>query len=289
VRADMAAYATAVRSGAETGATGKPFTAIVHIGIGGSDLGPRVVWDALRPLEPTIDLRFVANIDPRDMAEALTGLDPETTLVVVVSKTFTTQETLANADAGQGLAGRLSAAPGATSISSASPPRRTRRRPSAAPAPSASATGSAAAIPCGRRSACRCAIALGPDVFEAGAGRRPGPWTSISSRPRWRRTPRSCWRWPRSSTSTAGPPGPHRRPLRPRPAPPARLPAAAGDGIERQAGEARRLAGRHRHRPGRLRRARHQRPARLLPADPSGAGRSSRPSSWSSRHTRRRP
>jgi glucose-6-phosphate isomerase len=97
VRADMAAYARAVRSGEETGATGKPFQAIVHIGIGGSDLGPRVVWDALRPLEPTIDLRFVANIDPRDMAEALSGLDPETTLVIVVSKTFTTQETLANA------------------------------------------------------------------------------------------------------------------------------------------------------------------------------------------------
>ncbi|MGQ2991187.1 MAG: glucose-6-phosphate isomerase [Brevundimonas sp.] len=101
VRTDMAAYATAVRSGAETGATGKAFTAIVHIGIGGSDLGPRVVWDALRPLNPSIDLRFVANIDPRDMAEALTGLDPETTLVVVVSKTFTTQETLANARAAQ--------------------------------------------------------------------------------------------------------------------------------------------------------------------------------------------
>ena len=95
----MAAYADAVRSGAETGATGKPFKAIVHIGIGGSDLGPRLVWDALRPLDPQIDLRFVANIDPRDMAEALTGLDPETTLVVVVSKTFTTQETLANAEA----------------------------------------------------------------------------------------------------------------------------------------------------------------------------------------------
>lgn len=99
VRADMKAYADAVRSGAEAGATGKTFEAIVHVGIGGSDLGPRVVWDALRPLDPAIDLRFVANIDPRDMAEALTGLDPETTLVVVVSKTFTTQETLANAEA----------------------------------------------------------------------------------------------------------------------------------------------------------------------------------------------
>ncbi len=98
-RAEMAAYADAVRSGTETGATRKAFSAIVHIGIGGSDLGPRVVWDALRPLAPAIDLRFVANIDPRDMAEALTGLDPETTLVIVVSKTFTTQETLANAEA----------------------------------------------------------------------------------------------------------------------------------------------------------------------------------------------
>lgn len=99
VRADMKTYADAVRSGAEVGATGKPFQAIVHVGIGGSDLGPRVVWDALRPLDPAIDLRFVANIDPRDMAESLTGLDPQTTLVVVVSKTFTTQETLANAEA----------------------------------------------------------------------------------------------------------------------------------------------------------------------------------------------
>ncbi len=99
VRAEMKTYAEAVRAGAEAGATGRRFKAIVHVGIGGSDLGPRVVWDALRPLDPAIDLRFVANIDPRDMAEALTGLDPETTLVVVVSKTFTTQETLANAEA----------------------------------------------------------------------------------------------------------------------------------------------------------------------------------------------
>ena len=97
-RAAMAAFATDVHSGAETGGSKQPFTAIVHIGIGGSDLGPRLLWDALRPLEPTIDLRFVANIDPRDMGEALSGLDPETTLVVIVSKTFTTQETLANAE-----------------------------------------------------------------------------------------------------------------------------------------------------------------------------------------------
>ncbi|MDO9587831.1 MAG: glucose-6-phosphate isomerase [Brevundimonas sp.] len=97
-RRAMAAFASDVGSGAETGGTKQPFNAIVHIGIGGSDLGPRLLWDALRPLNPIIDLRFVANIDPRDMGEALAGLDPATTLVVVVSKTFTTQETLANAD-----------------------------------------------------------------------------------------------------------------------------------------------------------------------------------------------
>src|SRR5690606_7592029 len=89
----------ALRCGNETGATGRRFNTVLHIGIGGSDLGPRLIWDALRPLDPDIDLRFVANIDPRDMAEAMAGLDPETTLVIVVSKSFTTQETLLNAQA----------------------------------------------------------------------------------------------------------------------------------------------------------------------------------------------
>lgn len=99
VRAEMKAYAQALRCGNETGATGRRFETVLHIGIGGSDLGPRLIWDALRPLNPDIDLRFVANIDPRDMAEGMAGLDPETTLVIVVSKSFTTQETLLNAQA----------------------------------------------------------------------------------------------------------------------------------------------------------------------------------------------
>lgn len=98
VRDQMRDYAHAVRASLETGATGRPFEAVVHIGIGGSDLGPRLIWDALRPLDPAIDVRFVANVDPHDMAEALTGLDPASTLVVVVSKTFTTLETLTNAE-----------------------------------------------------------------------------------------------------------------------------------------------------------------------------------------------
>ena len=98
VRDQVVEFAEAIRSGEHTGATGAPFRAVVHIGIGGSDLGPRLVWDVLKPLDPAIDLRFVANIDPVEMAEALTGLDPASTLVIVVSKTFTTQETLTNAD-----------------------------------------------------------------------------------------------------------------------------------------------------------------------------------------------
>ena len=95
----MRAFAEAVRSGAKTGASGKPIRAIVHIGIGGSDLGPRLIWEALRPLNPQIELRFVANVDPAELAQTLTGLDPAETLIVTVSKTFTTQETLTNAQA----------------------------------------------------------------------------------------------------------------------------------------------------------------------------------------------
>ena len=99
VRARMKAFAEAVRSGRITGATGKPFKAILHIGIGGSDLGPRLLWDALRPVKPSIDLRFVANVDGAEFALTTADMDPEETLVIVVSKTFTTQETLANAGA----------------------------------------------------------------------------------------------------------------------------------------------------------------------------------------------
>ncbi|MFI4951269.1 MAG: glucose-6-phosphate isomerase, partial [Caulobacterales bacterium] len=98
-RARMAAFAGKVRSGALKGATGRPFRALVHIGIGGSDFGPRLVWEALRPVEPAIDVRFVANVDPAEITLALAGLDPAETLVVVVSKTFTSQETMTNAKA----------------------------------------------------------------------------------------------------------------------------------------------------------------------------------------------
>ena len=92
----MRDYAGAIRSGEITGCTGKRFKTLIHIGIGGSDLGPRLVFQALAPLQPQIDVRFVANVDGSELALALAGLDPAETLIIAVSKTFTTQETLAN-------------------------------------------------------------------------------------------------------------------------------------------------------------------------------------------------
>ncbi|WP_028309823.1 glucose-6-phosphate isomerase [Derxia gummosa] len=94
----MAGFAERVRSGARTGRTGKPFTDIVSIGIGGSDLGPCMTVEALRSsLHPRLTMHFVSNIDGAHLAKALRDLDPETTLFVVISKTFTTLETLTNA------------------------------------------------------------------------------------------------------------------------------------------------------------------------------------------------
>jgi glucose-6-phosphate isomerase len=97
VRATLARMKALADDLRANGLNGRPLKAIVHIGIGGSDLGPRLVWEALRPLDAPIDLRFAANVDGSEIAAALHGLDPATTLVVAVSKTFTTQETSANA------------------------------------------------------------------------------------------------------------------------------------------------------------------------------------------------
>lgn len=99
IRNAMHAFAEGVRSGEIRTALGKPFKAVLHIGIGGSDLGPRLVWEALRPLDAPITLRFAANIDPSEFAAATHGIDPAETLVVVVSKSFTTAETSRNAEA----------------------------------------------------------------------------------------------------------------------------------------------------------------------------------------------
>ena len=92
------AFADDVRSGKWTGVTGRKIETVVNIGIGGSDLGPVMVYEALKPYaDAGISARYISNIDPNDLAEKTKGLDPETTLFIIVSKTFTTLETLTNA------------------------------------------------------------------------------------------------------------------------------------------------------------------------------------------------
>ncbi|MCI7306079.1 MAG: glucose-6-phosphate isomerase [Trueperella sp.] len=92
------AFADKVREGEWTGVTGKRIETVVNVGIGGSDLGPVMAYEALKPyVKDGLECRFISNIDPTDVGETLKGLDPETTLVIVASKTFTTLETLTNA------------------------------------------------------------------------------------------------------------------------------------------------------------------------------------------------
>jgi glucose-6-phosphate isomerase len=98
VLAHMEKFSQAVRSGEWKGYTGKAITDFVNIGIGGSDLGPVMVTEALKPYaQKGLNAHFVSNIDGTHMAETLKHLSPETTLFIVASKTFTTQETLTNA------------------------------------------------------------------------------------------------------------------------------------------------------------------------------------------------
>lgn len=98
VLAQMRQFSTAVRSGEWRGYTGKPITDIVNIGIGGSDLGPKMVTLALTPYHQAgLRAHFVSNVDGTDIAETLKHLNPETALFLIASKTFTTQETMTNA------------------------------------------------------------------------------------------------------------------------------------------------------------------------------------------------
>lgn len=94
----MGHFCNAITSGQWTGATGKPIRNVVNIGIGGSDLGPVMAYQALRHYSNrSLTMRFVSNVDGTDFAEATLGLDPAETLFIIASKTFTTQETMTNA------------------------------------------------------------------------------------------------------------------------------------------------------------------------------------------------
>ncbi len=97
--ARIAEFIAAVEAGEIKGASGKPFRTLINIGIGGSDLGPRLAVDALREYRRSdLIIRFVANLDAKDLYRALEDADPETTLFILASKSFATQETLQNAD-----------------------------------------------------------------------------------------------------------------------------------------------------------------------------------------------
>ncbi len=97
VREKIKSFSEEVISGKRKGFTGKAFTDVVNIGIGGSDLGPVMVTEALKFYKNHLKMHFVSNVDGDHVHEVLKELDPETTLFVIVSKTFTTQETLTNA------------------------------------------------------------------------------------------------------------------------------------------------------------------------------------------------
>ena len=98
-QARMRTLATQLRGGLRLGVTGRPIRSVMHLGIGGSDLGPALVCEALAggSRRDGIDVSFVSNVDPEHLTRALAGLDPATTLFIVTSKTFTTLETLRNA------------------------------------------------------------------------------------------------------------------------------------------------------------------------------------------------
>ena len=99
----MREFSDAIRSGAWKGYTGKAITDVVNIGIGGSDLGPVMATEALKPYgQPGLNVHFVSNIDGTHIAETLKNLSRETTLFIVASKTFTTQETITNAQTARG-------------------------------------------------------------------------------------------------------------------------------------------------------------------------------------------
>lgn len=98
VREKMKRFADGVNSGALLSATGKKFTDVVNIGIGGSDLGPKTVAKALTPYSLGLHVHYVSNVDSSDIFETLEKVNPETTLFIIASKTFTTMETMRNAE-----------------------------------------------------------------------------------------------------------------------------------------------------------------------------------------------
>ena len=270
----MAAFSDRVRSGEWRGHTGKPIRNVVNIGIGGSDLGPVMAYEALRHYsDRDMTFRFVSNVDSTDFVEATRDLDPAETLFIVSSKTFTTLETMTNARSARdwtlaALGDEAAIAKHFVAVST------NAEKVSEFGIDTDNMFGFWDWV--GGRYSMDSAIglstmlAVGPDGFRemlAGFHEMDEHFRSDAVRAQ-----------PAGADGAAG--GLVRRLLRRadgrgdalQPVPEALpgLPAAADDGVQRQARHARRTPRRLPDRRGLLGRARHQRPAQLLPADPSG-------------------
>jgi glucose-6-phosphate isomerase len=259
----MYAFANKVRSGEWVGVTGKPIATVVNIGIGGSDLGPVMVYEALQPyVQPGLTARFVSNIDPTDVAEKTKDLDPDTTLFIVASKTFTTLETLTNARLARSwLLDRLrdsGAIEEGDEAANAAVAKHFVAVSTALDKVAAFGIDPENAFGfwdwVGGRysvdSAIGTSVAVRNRVFQQRAG-ADGPVERVVRELLQSR--HSCGVAVRAISASV--PG---------------VPATTHHGVQRQERPLRRFAGYHGDRRGVLGRARHQRPARLLPADPSG-------------------
>ena len=279
------AFADKVRSGAWVGVTGKRIETVVNIGIGGSDLGPVMVYEALKPyVQDGLTCRFVSNIDPTDVAVNTADLDPETTLFIVASKTFTTLETLTNARlarawlldglrasgaVGEGDdAARGAVAKHFVAVSTA------LDKVEAFGIDPENAFGFWDWV--GGRYSVDSAIgtsvcvAIGPENFADFLAGFHAVDVHFRDTPAAQNVPMLMGLLNVWYDGFFDAQSPRRAAVRAVPAPLRGLPAAADDGVERQGRPLGRHPGHHRHRRGVLGRAGHQRPARLLPADPPG-------------------
>lgn len=274
VRRRMAEFAEKVRSGQWRGHTGERIRTVVNIGIGGSDLGPVMAYEALKAYRDAgLSCRFVSNIDPTDIHDTVADLDPASTLFVVVSKTFSTQETLANAEqARHWLLAGLDADADAVARHFVAVSTNAQRVSDFGIDPAnmfgfwdwvggryslPSAVGLSVMLSIGPAASTRCWPL--PRRGRALPHRTAGRQRAGAARPAERLVHQLPGRAdPRGAAVLAVP------------APVPRLPATAHHGEQRQVGTHRRSPGVVRHRGDLLGRARHQRPARLLPAAAPG-------------------
>ena len=270
----MAAFSDRVRSGDWKGHTGKPIRNVINIGIGGSDLGPVMAYEALRHYsDREMTFRFVSNVDGTDFAEKTRDLDPEETLFIISSKTFATLETMTNAQTAREWA--LAKLGSEEAIAKHFV------------AVSTNAEGvSEFGIDTdnmfgfwdwvGGRYSMDSAIglstmlAIGPEGFGTCSPASTRSTSTSRSNPIGESLPSILGLLCRLVRRLLRRADRRRLPLRPVPAPLPGLPAAAHDGVERQARHRRRRPRRLRDRRDLLGRAGDERPALLLPADPSG-------------------